>query len=74
MLVDSLVIIRLIASSFSSFEKVLVEYFLKRRLTTSSLESFFGSIILIKIIALRWKRITEHFHLQCNDNVLSSQF
>ena len=52
MLVVSLVIIRPIALSFSSLEKVLVEYFLKRRLTISSLESLLGSILHIKIIAL----------------------
>ena len=51
MLVESLVIIRPMALSFSSLEKVLVEYFLKRRLTISSLESLLGSIIRIKIIA-----------------------
>jgi len=44
-LVDSLVIVRRIASSFSSLEKLLVEYFLKRRLTISNLESLLGSML-----------------------------
>ncbi len=52
MLVDSLVMIRRNTPSFCSSEKSLVEYFLKRRLTISSLGSLFGSITPAKFIAL----------------------
>ena len=44
-LVDSLVMIRFNTPNFSSSEKLLVENFLNRRLTISSLESLLGSII-----------------------------
>ena len=65
MLVVSLVIIRPIARTFSSRERVLVENFLKRRLTISGLESLLGSIISIKIIALVSKYIRKIYYLQC---------
>ena len=50
-LVVSLVMIRFNIPSCSSFERLLVEYFLKRRLTISNLESFLGSITLTQYIA-----------------------
>ena len=46
MLVVSLVITRFNATSFSSLDRLLVEYFLKRRLTISNLDSLLGSITL----------------------------
>jgi len=44
LLVVSLVITRFNTPSNSSFVKLVVEYFLKRRLTISNLESLLGSI------------------------------
>ena len=51
MLVVSLVMMRLIAPSSSSLERLLVENLLKRRLTISNLESLLASMVHIQYIA-----------------------